>query len=116
MMARFCAYVGKVFKLGLYLGVVRDTRRRPRIPTAGVFSCVFAMFATGRKALNALEPDLRMPARLRSLVGPSVPSVDTIGRVYASRTPRAVPFLVPHQPENGLSKMPLEGCSTRGGP
>jgi len=84
MMARFCAYVEKVFNLGSRLGVLRDARPRPFIPTAGVFACAFVMFATGRKALNGLEPDLRIPARLRGLVGPRVPSVETIGRVYAS--------------------------------
>ena len=41
------------------------------------------MFATGRGALNGLEADRRIPARLRGLVGPHPPSGDTIGRVYA---------------------------------
>ena len=41
------------------------------------------MFATGRRALHGLESDLRIPARLRGLVGPRPPSCDTIGRVYA---------------------------------
>lgn len=84
MMARFCAYVEKVFDLGARLGALRDARLRPLIPTSGVFASVLVMFASGRKSLNALEPDLRIPARLRGLVGRRVPSVDTIGRIYAT--------------------------------
>ncbi len=84
MMARFAAYVEKVFSLGKRMAGLRDARPRPVIPTTGVFASAFVMFATGRCALNALERDLRIPARLRGLVGPRLPSCDTIGRVYAS--------------------------------
>jgi hypothetical protein len=83
MMARFSAYVEKVFSLGSRMIALSDARRRPVIPTAGVFTSAFVMFATGRGALNGLESDLRVPARLRGLVGPRLPSCDTIGRVYA---------------------------------
>jgi hypothetical protein len=83
MMARFSAYVEKVFSLGSRMAALRDVRCRPIIPTASVFASAFVMFATGRRALNALELDLRIPARLRGLVGPRPPSCDTIGRVYA---------------------------------
>jgi hypothetical protein len=83
MMARFATYVEKVFSLGSRMAALRDGRCRPIIPTPRVFASAFVMFATGRRALNALEPDLRIPARLRGLVGPRPPSCDTIGRVYA---------------------------------
>jgi hypothetical protein len=83
MMARFCAYVEKVFSLGTRLGTLRDARPRPLIPTTTIFASAFVMFATGRGALHGLEPDLRIPSRLRGLVGPRLPSSDTIGRVYA---------------------------------
>ena len=83
MMARFCAYVEKVFSWGSRMAALRDARPRPVIPTAGVFASAFVMFATGRGALHGLESDLRIPARLRGLVGPRPPSCDTIGRVYA---------------------------------
>ena len=83
MMARFCAYADKVFALGTRLQALRDARRRPAIPTASVFASALTMFATGRGSLHGLEPDLRVPARLRGLVGPRLPSSDTIGRVYA---------------------------------
>lgn len=84
MMARFSAYVEKVFSLGLRMAGLHDARCRPVIPTSGVFASAFVMFATGRGSLHALESDLRVPARLRGLVGPRLPSCDTIGRVYAS--------------------------------
>jgi hypothetical protein len=83
MMARFCAYVEKVFSLGSRMAALCDARRRPQIPTAGIFASAFVMFVSGRGALNALEPDRRIPSRLRGLVGPRPPSCDTIGRVYA---------------------------------
>lgn len=83
MMARFCGYVDKLFHLGSWLETLRDRRQQPIIPTAAVFASAFTMFATGRRSLHGLEPDLRVPARLRGLVGPQLPSVDTIGRVYA---------------------------------
>jgi hypothetical protein len=83
MMARFCTYVEKVFSLRTRVAALRDARQNPMIPTASVFASAFVMFATARGALNGLESDLRIPSRLRGLVGPWQPSTDTIGRVYA---------------------------------
>jgi DDE family transposase len=82
-MARFCAYAEKLFGLGSQLGKLTDARIYPQIPTAAVFASVFTLFATRRGSLNGLEQDLRVPARLRGIVGPDVPSVDSVGRVYA---------------------------------
>jgi hypothetical protein len=82
-MARFCAYVEKVFGLGRQLGQLTDKRTAPQIPTAAAFASVFTLFATRRGSLNGLEQDLRIPARLRGIVGARVPSVDSIGRIYA---------------------------------
>jgi DDE family transposase len=81
-MARFCAYVEKVFRLGARLPTLTDARRRPRIPTAAAFASVLTLFATRRGSLHGLEPDLRIPAWLRGLVGTPPPSVDSIGRIY----------------------------------
>ena len=81
-MARFCAYVEKIFGLGSQLDRLTDSRTSPRIPTAAVFASGFTLFATRRGSLNGLEQDLRIPARLRGIVGPHVPSVDSIGRIY----------------------------------
>jgi hypothetical protein len=82
MMDRFCAYVEKVFHLGSQLGSLSDARLRPHIPTAAAFASVFTLFATRRGSLNGLEDDLRVPARLRGIVGTRIPSVDSIGRIY----------------------------------
>ena len=83
MMRRFCRYVNKVFHFGSQLQTLSDTRRRPQIPTAAVFASVWTLFATARGSLNHWEKDARVPARLRGIVGPRLPSGDTVGRVYA---------------------------------
>jgi hypothetical protein len=89
-MARFCAYVEKVFQLGERFPTLTDSRTRPRIRTAAAFAAAFTLFATRRGSLNGLEPDLRIPARLRGIVGAKPPSVDSIGRIYALMDSRPV--------------------------
>lgn len=89
-MARFCAYVEKVFQLGERFPTLTDSRARPRIRTAAAFAAAFTLFATRRGSLNGLEPDLRIPARLRGIVGAKPPSVDSIGRIYALMDSRPV--------------------------
>ena len=81
-MARFCAYAEKVFGLGSQLGKLTDTRTSPRIPTAAVFASGWTLFATRRGSLNGLEQDVSVAARVRGIVGPVVPSGDSIGRIY----------------------------------
>jgi len=84
MMARFCAYVEKVFGLSQLLSSLRDSRKRPVIPVVSVFAAAFAMFATGRTSLNSMEKDLvRIPSRLRGVVGERAPSIDSLGRIYS---------------------------------
>ena len=63
MMSRFCAYVEKMFSLGMLMAALRNARPRPMIPTQAAFASAFVMFATARGSLNGLEPDRRMPAR-----------------------------------------------------
>jgi hypothetical protein len=83
MMSRFCRYVDKCFPFQQWLPLFTDTRQKPQIPSAAVFASVFALFACNRTSLNSLEKDLvRLPQRLRGLVGPRPPSIDTLGRVY----------------------------------
>jgi DDE family transposase len=89
-MARFCAYVEKVYQLGERFPTLTDSRTRPRIRTAAAFAAAFTLFATRRGSLNGLEPDLRIPARLRGIVGAKPPSVDSIGRIYALMDSRPV--------------------------
>lgn len=83
MMGRFCRYIDKVFQFGEQLQTLSDTRKRPIIPTSTVFASAFTMFATARQSLNRLEKEVRLPARLRGIVGSRLASVDSIGRVYS---------------------------------
>lgn len=88
MMARFCAYVEKVFNFSGLLRTLHEPRLIPRIPIGAIFTSVFAMFATARRSLHSMEKDLvRIPARLQGVVGPHAPSSDTIGRVFAIMDP-----------------------------
>src|SRR5262249_37079907 len=82
VMARFCAYVEKVFGLGERFTTLTDSRISPRIKTAAAFASVLTLFVTRRGSLNGLEQDLRIPSRLQGLVGAQPPSVDSIGRIY----------------------------------
>lgn len=83
MMARFHAYIDKVFQFRNLAAKLADSRPEPLIPTAAVFGTAFAMFATCRGSLNSIDKERQFPGRLRNFVGPRVPSGDTIGRVYA---------------------------------
>ncbi|HLJ95946.1 MAG TPA: transposase [Gemmataceae bacterium] len=84
MMSRFCRYVDKCFHLQELVATLRDARPQPQRSSAAVFASVFALFASNRTSLNSLEKDLvHLPSRLRGVVGPRPPSIDTLGRVYA---------------------------------
>lgn len=83
MLTRFCRYVDKVFGFQSLLETLTDGRRQPQISTAAVFLSVMMLFVLRRGSLNAVEQDLRMPRRMQGLVGPRLPSADTLGRVYA---------------------------------
>jgi Transposase DDE domain len=84
MMNRFCRYIDKCFHFRELLPLFTDSRQQPQIPGPAVFTSVFALFACNRTSLNSLEKDLvHFPSRLRGLVGPQPPSIDTLGRVYA---------------------------------
>jgi len=84
MMSRFCRYIDKCFRFRDLLPLFTDSRKKPQLPGAAVFASVFALFASNRTSLNSIEKDLiHFPSRLRGMVGPWPPSIDTIGRVYA---------------------------------
>jgi hypothetical protein len=83
MMVRFYGYIDKVFDFPELTAKLTDSRLEPVIPTAAVFGTAFAMFATARGSLNAIDKERRFPGRLRNRVGRRVPSGDTVGRVYA---------------------------------
>jgi hypothetical protein len=84
MMTRFCAYIEKVFHFSEHLRKLRDARKKRLILTSSVFASGFAMFATGRTSLNSMKKDLvRIPSRLRGVVGDWAPSRDSLGRIYS---------------------------------
>jgi hypothetical protein len=84
MMSRFCRYLDKCFHFRELLPLFTDSRPKPQLSSASVFASVLALFACNRTSLNSLEKDLvHFPARLRGLVGPRPPSIDTLGRVYS---------------------------------
>src|SRR5262249_10542681 len=77
-------YLDKCFHFHELLPLFSDARKQPQVPGAAVLASVLALFACNRTSLNRLEKDLiHFPRRLRGLVGPRPPSIDTIGRVYA---------------------------------
>jgi len=64
------------------LDAVRDTRRRPQIPTSVIVRAMAVMFLSRLGSLNALEQS--RPSRFwPRWLGAPVPSADTIGRVCA---------------------------------
>jgi hypothetical protein len=84
MMTRFCRYIDKCFDFRALLPLFTDSRTQPQLSSASVFASVFTLFACNRTSLNSLEKDLiHLPKRLRGLVGPRPPSIDTLGRVYS---------------------------------
>jgi hypothetical protein len=83
MMARFYAYLDKVFQFRTLVAKLTDSRLEPLIPTTAVFGTAFAMFATARGSLNGIDKERHFPGRLQNFVGAHVPSSDTVGRVYA---------------------------------
>jgi hypothetical protein len=87
MFRRFLNYADKVFGLSEALSQITDTRSASRIPTPSVLWSSFMMQVTRLGSLNALEVELRWPKRLDALIGPTKPSAETIGRVFAKICP-----------------------------
>ncbi len=91
MMRRFCHYIDKCFHFRELLPLFTDSRKKPQVPGPAVFASAFALFACNRTSLNSLEKDLvRIPSRLRGVVGPRPPSIDTLGRVFSLAEPDSV--------------------------
>jgi hypothetical protein len=82
MMLRFCRYVEKVFDFSQRVNGIRDSRQKPRIPTAAIWLSVFFMFAIRRGSLNAIESELHQSKRLTCLIGFHRPSADRMGDVF----------------------------------
>jgi hypothetical protein len=90
MMARFCRHLEKVFDWSSRLLTLHDTRKRPQIPTAAIFTSAFMMCVTRLGSLNALEGELRVPRRWEKIVGARKPSADRAGEVTALMDPEAL--------------------------
>ena len=87
MMRRFCCYIEKVFDLGQQILMLRDTRKRPRIPTAALWGSVLFLFVLRQRSLNAMEQQLRQPKRIERLIGKIKPSADRMGDVLGLMEP-----------------------------
>jgi hypothetical protein len=86
---------------------VRDTRRRPQIPTRAIIRAQVVMFLSRRGSLNALEQT--RPSRFwPKWLGQEMPSADSIGRIY-SRLKR-MKALEP--PGHGLMLAVVDGHET----
>jgi len=90
MMARFCRYLEKVFHWSELLAGLRDSRQRPQIPTAAIFTSALIMGVTRLRSLNALEGELRVPRRWEKIVGERKPSADRVGQVMALVDPETL--------------------------
>ena len=90
MMARFCRYLEKVFDWSGVLAGLGDTRKRPQIPTAAIFTSALMMGVTRLRSLNALEGELRVPRRWEKILGARKPSADRVGEVVALMDPAAL--------------------------
>ena len=90
MMARFCRYLEKVFDWSNRLAGVRDSRAKPQIPTAAIFTSALMMGVTRLRSLNALEGELRVPRRWEKILGPRKPSADRVGQVTALLDPQVL--------------------------
>lgn len=72
-----------MFGLSEQVRRLRDSRRRPQIPTSAVWFAVLALFALRFRSFNAFEQELRRPRVWEAWIGPRKPSADTLGRVLA---------------------------------
>ena len=55
MFSRFYRYTDKVFNFSDEVATLKDFRIKPQISTSSVWLSAFAMFATRRRSLNAIE-------------------------------------------------------------
>jgi hypothetical protein len=94
MMSRFCRYIEKIFDFGQTCRELKDSRKRPQISTLAVWTSAFFLFVTGRKSLNAMEGQLRIPRRMEALIGSRKPSADTMGRVMNLLPPEQLEALL----------------------
>jgi hypothetical protein len=79
LLRRFVGYLEKIFDFTAQVKTLTDERIGAQIPTAGLWLSVFWMFALRLRSFNALEQELRRPARWDKLAGRRKPSADALG-------------------------------------
>ena len=87
MMKRFCRYIEKVFDFSRHIHSLRDSRKRPRIPTLAIWGSVFFLFVMRHRSLNAMEEEIGQPKRVEQLIGKIKPSADRMGDVMGLMEP-----------------------------
>ncbi len=87
MMKRFCCYIEKVFDFNKQIHTLRDTRKRPRIPTLSIWGSVLFLFVMRHRSLNGMEEEIRQPKRVEKLIGKRKPSADRMGDVMGLMEP-----------------------------
>jgi len=89
ILRRLLQYGDRVYHLVQLIAGIRDTRQRPRHPTARVLSCVLVMFLTRLGSLNALDQTRSQTfwKRWRTSV---LPSSDSIGRIMDQVEPDSI--------------------------
>jgi hypothetical protein len=90
MTARFLRYIEEVFGWSGMMERVRDSRQRPQIPGAAILTSLLLMFATRLGSLNAMGVQLRTPRRWQCVLGPRLPSADTLARVAEKFDPECL--------------------------
>ena len=77
-MGRLAKYLDKVWRFSKLVQKLKDGRKNPPTPTASVFLSVFGLLSVRLGSLNQLETQFKIPGRWERLVGPIMPSADTI--------------------------------------
>ena len=79
MLSRFARYLEKGWAFPDLVQHVRDNRVAAQIPASSVFLSTLGLFAVRLPSFNALEQELKMPARWEPWIGDTKPSADTLG-------------------------------------
>jgi hypothetical protein len=71
------------------LSGITDSRSQPQIPTITIAKSVLVMALTRSGSLNSIE-QLKKSTKMRKYVGDSLPSADTLGRVFSLIDPNTI--------------------------
>jgi hypothetical protein len=79
VLSRFARYLEKGWDFPTLIRSIRDNRLAAQIPASSVFLSTFGLFAVRLPSFNALEQELKIPARWEPWIGAAKPSADTLG-------------------------------------